>query len=300
MKPLTALLFLFLLVSGAPAADYSGMVQMPDRGTYLVVHDTKTGPEPPWVSRIGVLSLSPRGELAYQSLPITDWGAGEEQPNDLESCCPIPGRPDEYLIAESGYYQGRFGRLFRIRVTRLPGSVLYHGQVLGVLRPEPLPDAGYTTPGPRQFEGMACLPSGSDLLLVLGRRGGEGEPGALSWGRLDLEPMAFEPLGEEPLSFSSSVRACADLLFFEGRLWSVASRDPGDLGPFWSAVYPAGTFRFDGSRADFESAEARAAWRLDGLKVEALAECDLPDSPLCIGTDDEDYGGVWRPLPQRR
>jgi|GEM_PF-4849979 len=39
------------------------------------------------------------------------------------------------------------------------------------------------------------------------------------------------------------------------------------------------------------------AWRLDGLKVEVLAgPAAIPGSVLSIATDDEHYGGVWRPL----
>ena len=42
----------------------------------------------------------------------------------------------------------------------------------------------------------------------------------------------------------------------------------------------------------------RVVWRVDGLKVEALAASIIANTSLCFATDDEHYGAVWRPLGQ--
>ncbi|GEM_PF-2387517 len=38
------------------------------------------------------------------------------------------------------------------------------------------------------------------------------------------------------------------------------------------------------------------AYRVDGFKVEAIARGAVDQSLLTIGTDDERFGGTWRPL----
>ena len=179
MKTFLRCLLFGLLAASATLADpigfeISGMASLPGGRAFLTVLDTKTGPEPPWSTRAGVLRVSDEGVLVYQPFAITDWGHGEELPNDLEACCPIPGRPGEYLMAESGYYKGRFGRIFHIRLAAVEGSALYTGKVLGHFKPDPKSEPEYTTPGPRQFEGIACLQQGERWVVILGRRGGDG------------------------------------------------------------------------------------------------------------------------------
>ncbi|MGE4202393.1 MAG: hypothetical protein AB7J86_17215 [Vulcanimicrobiota bacterium] len=282
------------LLSGlawAQAPDYSGMAEMPGRFTYFVVHDTKAGVEPPWAARVGVLRLSKDGKPNYQSLNITNWGPGQELPNDIECCCPLPGRAGEFLVAESGYYHGRFGRIFRLRVQRVPGSELYFGEVLGHFQFDQ-PGADGDTEDARQLEGIACIEQDGQLILVLGRRGGNGQPGELIWGPLALDPMRFGPTQVRALDLGDHrLRACSDLLWHRGELLCVASYDPGNLGPFQSFVYSLG-------KRDWQ-VDPQRLWVLDGLKVEALAPCSLPGSELCVGTDDEDYQGIWRPLGER-
>ena len=65
-------------------------------------------------------------------------------------------------------------------------------------------------------------------------------------------------------------------------------------------------------RADFEnrcsqdnrdvaecSIVAEKMFQLDGLKVEALGSCPLEDCILSVGTDDENYDGIWRGLVKK-
>ena len=311
-------LCLYLALAGLTASpslsdpiyfEISGMAALPGGHAFLTVLDTKTGPEPPWSTRAGVLRVSDDGVLVYQPFAITNWGHGEELPNDFEACCAIPGRPNEYLLAESGYYKGRFGRVFHLRLDPVEGSALYTGKVLGSFRPEPKPTPDFTTPGPRQFEGIACLKNDERWVVILGRRGGDGSAGGLFWGDLTFPNLTFQPTKE--VSFDSlpetlGLRGCADFLLIErdGRqaLVRVATSDPADFGPFYSLICETGEFSFreDGTLHYQVSSDPVVWWQLDGLKVEALAPCQLGQASYCIGTDDEVFGGAWRPLPPPR
>lgn len=295
------LLLLGLLMLAAPAhaqsgpSEYSGMARFGD-GALLVVSDAKGDSSHP---RLGILTLAGK-RPALLPVAVDDWKG--DPSSDLEACCPVPGTPDEFLLAESGWFKGRFGRIFRVRLAHDPARG-WAATVLSSFQPFPMPEGG-TTPGEDQVEGMAALPAPGGPLLVLGQRGGPGKPGRLVWGHLG--PAGFERRGEREFSLQGLIpeaRSCGDLQIVPAGgdagwdVYSVASTDPGDLGPFRSAVARIGRFR--GERPVFEPLEPQVRWELDGLKVESLAPtpAGVEDSPFCIGTDDEVYGGLWRPLP---
>ena len=132
------------------------------------------------------------------------------------------------------------------------------------------------------------------LLVLLGERNAVSNQGKLH--RLLLDLSDYSVTAEEPLLFdlpplpkNPGLRVCSDLFHAGGALWVSAAVDPGDDGPFVSYIY----------RVDLKSKRAEApAWRLDGLKVEALGVAVVPGSALSVATDDEYYGGIWRPLPK--
>ena len=97
----------------------------------------------------------------------------------------------------------------------------------------------------------------------------------------------------------AETRDCSDLfLGSDGAIWAAAATDRGDLGPFQSVVFRLA--RFDKKRGVVEPekvAPAKETWVLDGLKVEAIGGTPEAEQPQCVATDDEDLGGVWRPLP---
>lgn len=291
----------WLAFTAAPAlaqgpAEFSGMARFgPHR--LLVVSDAKADSSE---ARLGILSLAGK---TPRMLPVEveDWGDGRA--SDLEACCPVPGTDDEFLLAESGWWKGHGGRLFRMKLTHHPDRG-WTGQVLSVCRPLPMP-AGGSTPSALQIEGIGAIrdPQGR-LFVVLGLRGGPEGPGSLVWGHLDQE--AFTLAGQRDFSTHSEIsdsRSCADLqLLEEGgsfRVLTVAATDPDDRGPFRSAVLEVGRFTPRANGFDFQKTANRVLWRLEGLKVEALAPTPevLEGSQFCVGTDDEFYGGIFRPLP---
>lgn len=291
----------WLAFAAAPAlaqgpAEFSGMARFgPHR--LLVISDAKAdSPE----ARLGILSLAGKSPRMLP-VEVEDWGDGRA--SDLEACCPVPGTDDEFLLAESGWWKGRGGRLFRVKLAHHPDRG-WTGRLLSVCQPLPVPAEG-STPSPLQVEGIGAVvdPQGR-LFVVLGLRGGPEGPGSLIWGTWDQE--AFVQAGQCDVSTHAEVatsRSCADLqLVPEGdayRVLTVASTDPSDQGPFRSAIVEVGRFLPRAEGFAFQKSPNRVLWRLEGLKVEALAPTPeaLEGSQFCIGTDDESYGGIFRPLP---
>jgi hypothetical protein len=77
--------------------------------TYWVVYDVKSHKDG---VRLGLIKLT--GETIDVFLfEIDSWGE-EGISSDLESICAVPGKSNEFLIAESGNWQGALGRMFHI------------------------------------------------------------------------------------------------------------------------------------------------------------------------------------------
>lgn len=302
--------FLTMETDGSPSparglpADASGLAPLGER-TLLVVHDTKT--DRPLAPRVGILDFDRVDEerpFTYRSVDVA-WKPPHEPSNDLEAACAMPGRPLEFLLAESGPdREGRPGRLFHLEVKEEDGS--WRGFVR---RTFTLPQT--SGGGPLDYiEGLGCIEDGEGRVRVyLCERGSNGRPARLRWttipsdprsdgGRLVLpEEAQLELLPpSEGWHDPSKVRTCSDLyLDPDRRLWISAAEDPDvDGGPFRSVVYEAGLLPADGGTP--ELAGRREVARLDGLKVEALGPGILSSADLSVATDDEAYGGVWRPV----
>lgn len=276
----------------SPAATpigYSGMARI-DQATFVVVHDTKARYAG---ARLGTLTVLPKKAPAYTPVEV-DWGP--DPANDLEAIYALPGRDREFLAMESGYHDGKFGRIFHLAVTGDANNG-WRATVAGTI---PLPA------DTDDLEGLACVTSNTGLLVLLGERGGsERNPRAkIRLCRLDLTAHRLELVGEQNLAPPTSitagqtgVRGCADLYIDErNQLWSVATQDLGDEGPFRSVVYQAGTVDPAAAEPLQILPETTAMWTLDGIKVEALSASAIENSALSIATDDESYDGIWRPL----
>ena len=80
------------------------------------------------------------------------------------------------------------------------------------------------------------------------------------------------------------------------QLWCVATEDAGDGGPFRSVIYRVATVDPDSADLVQLIANPTAEWVCEGVKVEALGAPLTDAEGLTIGTDDEDYPGMFRPL----
>lgn len=283
------------------ARDYSGMAQLDSRA-FLVVHDTKFAKDGP---RIGIIRVTGGRSPYYERLKVESWNDSEGRSNDLESVCAVPGHPGEFLAAESGYRNGNYGRIFHIRVR---GTTV---RVLDVLKLPLLADNDANHVGD-QFEGMICARHpGGGILVIMGERGGSElyKNGVLRWGWLDLATgtLTWTSAGlkgktvHAPGAWIDPVtkRDIGDLhLDGDGTIWASATQDPGDYGPFRSVVYKLAAITGDVDDPIGLLKDTKASWVLDGFKVEGLSGAPAGDSgsPLSIATDDEELGGIWRPL----
>ena len=282
-------------VTQGSATGWGGMASLGD-GRYLIVHDNKANEPGTRLSTFDPATSRP--QALSQPVALIDWHHPQGISNDLESVCALPGHPGEVLAAESGYYKGQYGRIFHLKVV---------GQTAEILRTHALPrDAAGEKPA--NYEGLVCqqLADGRTLLILGERGGGAPRPqGSLRAGWLDAEGNAVR-WAEQSLpvraagtwSTDYQVRDIADLaLEADGTLWSVATIDPGDQGPFRSMIWRVGTV--DGSKAQpIELLPAAVGWTLEGLKVEAITtpEPTMKGVRLIMATDDEDYGAAWRTL----
>lgn len=273
----------------------SGMAQM-DTDRYLTVQDKKISNPG---DRLGVLQVYADKAPRFQPLTVSNWPEAQMS-NDLESVCALPGRPNEFLIAESGSWQGEFGRLFHIQ--------LLQTSYARVLASYPLPVTADNGPQQKgdQFEGLVCAQKAANrYLLVLGERGGEQKRGALVHGDFDIaagqiqwSPTRLPVLAPQPDQAEPFQRDIAELYLESNVLWASAVREAGPAGPFSSFIYQVALIDPQAAEPVQLLRESRIYWQIDGLKVEGLAAPSplLPGSSLAIGSEDEKLGGIWRSL----
>lgn len=273
----------------------SAMAQI-DADRYLLVQDKKIS-EPG--ERLGILQVFADKAPKYQAIPVSNWPHSQSG-NDLEAVCALPGRPNEFLLAESGSWQGEFGRLFHIQ--------LIQQNYAKVLATYPLPIQQDSHPGHSgdQFEGLACVQKAANrYLVILGERGGEQKRGSLQTGDFDIaanqvlwsdERLSVIPPQPDP--GEPYQRDIAALYLESNVLWASAVREAGPAGPFSSFIYQVALVDAQAPQPIQLIGGSKIYWQLDGLKVEGLAAPSplLPGSSLAIGSEDEKLGGVWRAL----
>lgn len=166
---------------------YSDVVYL-EGSTYVVVFDTKGHEDE---ARIGLLTLEEEAMPLLVGLTGIDWGDPRSRASDLEAICAVPGRAGEFLALESGPWEGRPGRIFRLRVTPKSAVVLgaddmptlapndlgpFHSVVYAVAQVEstadapigviPVPGVSWEIAG-HKVEGVAAPPPSSRYALIL-------------------------------------------------------------------------------------------------------------------------------------
>jgi hypothetical protein len=281
----------------------SGMEQI-SPNSYLAVYDIKVHKKGPRVGLITITEATESFEVA--PIEVKTWEA-EGPSSDLESVCKIPDRPNEFLLAESGNWQGKFGRVFHIKldISKLSAQVIGSFKIPMIHKN----DKGLTGD---QYEAMTCLPyDGNQKILLLGERGGSDKNpnGIVRWGILDLDKHQFQMDGKGKKGISidapgnwtnpSSKRDITDFhIDNEGFIWSAASEDNGDLGPFYSVIYQLGKINKHSTTQPIEVFEEIKIWKgVPGFKIEAVSGPSKGiKANLSFGTEDEIYGGVWRAI----
>jgi hypothetical protein len=166
-------------------------------------------------------------------------------------------------------------------------------------------DTAATSP---QTEVYPAPPSPERVLrVILGEAGGDVPYAAASadYADLDLSTYKLGSVSKRDLAYSSYncistgspwMRYCTDLYIdAKNQLWVSATIAAGTTGPYRSVIYFAGEVVSDPYFPGHNYGSM--TWSVDGLKVEAISKACLPNSVLSVASDDDAFGGVWRPLP---
>ncbi|MFI7102364.1 hypothetical protein ACIBK8_23760 [Streptomyces sp. NPDC050161] len=215
-----------------------------------------------------------RPGAAPQARPVT-WSG--EQPVDLEALDAVPGHTHEYVALASD------GTAYRIR---------RDGDTATVVDSFALP--GTSSKG--NYESFALSAVDGRLLAVWADRGEDDDPGVLTAAEWNPDTHDFGKRDSADLRVpfpTENVRHVSDLkIAADGTLTVSSASDPGDDGPFDSALYRAGKVSFTGGHdaaLDVPATPERIA-TFSGHKIEALA-CVPGSATGVLGTDDENGGG---------
>mgnify|MGYP005842075199 CR=1 FL=1 len=239
----------------------------PDRTELLAVHDNKKPGEP----RLAVITVAADG-VDYR--PVA-WPTGTPEPIDLEAVAAVPGREGSFVALASE------GRAYHLAIA---------GDQVAVVGEFALP----ATVNKPNYEGLALLPLGDALYVVWGHRGSDKHPGRLNWATLDLaKGKVGEPAGADirvPWP-TAEVRHISDLrLDGNATVWVTAASDPGDDGPYTSAVYAIGSL----AGGKFAPNPSPVRLGIVRRKIEAMELVPGPRGGVILGTDDENAGGWLR------
>ncbi len=275
--------------------DISGLAWI-EQDTFLAVHDAKN-PEENSRPRVSIISLprTPEG-IQWKSLEI-DWPLPLKESSDLESIARIPGT-SLFLLVESGessYNGQRFGRIFLVELKDEKPIIRSFTQLPTITK---------------NIEGSAVFRSGDRLAFVCAERGDHQVSTKLFWADLKLEPFElgkFQQTYFKPGKFTGKNKRPVSAIEIDkqGHVFVASAYDSDDdNGPFTSVIWRAGRILADRTgkfRINLLSSPVELA-RLDGLKVESLAirQRERAAQELFAGTDDENYGGVIRLIPNQR
>ncbi|UUV31759.1 hypothetical protein NQK81_44695 [Amycolatopsis roodepoortensis] len=204
-----------------------------------------------------------------------DWPG--ELPVDLEAAEPVPGKNGEFVaLASDGN-----GFHFALKDRRL--------KVLGTFQvPKGDPEDNY--------EGFALKKVNDRLFAVWADRGQDARPATLYSAEFSVSKLSFKKPKSIPFRVTypaTHVRHTSDVeITADDRVLISAASDPGDEGPFDSAVYEAGVLRSDGSIA--LSPVPVKIGDFPGHKIEAMTCLSRSCGSLLYGTDDEAAGGRLR------
>ncbi len=275
---------------GAVLPGVSGLAWVED-DLFLAVHDAKRNQKQSAWPRVSLVRLPRSANKGVSWEPLGLEFPGEAGPaNDLESAARLPGGRG-FLFAESGPRGGFDPRIF---------LAVYGEGGLRIKSSAPWPEKI------ENVEAIAVGEAGGELVFLYAERTEGGSSTEIRWAGLALDPLGFGPFrgvtyqgaggAEKNTRLVSALAVDGD-----GFIYAASAGDTGDDGgPFKSAVRRIGRVTADENGSPVvELDEGKSIANLDGLKVEAIAVREAAEGgrQLFAGTDDENYGGVIRPLP---
>lgn len=248
-----------------------------DDDLFLAVLDGRK-PEHP---RLAVLNWK-KGQKPVLS-PL-DWCDKSTFPVDMEAIAKIPNQK-EYLLLESK------GAVTRIQMEE--------NNSCKITAQFDLPNLTADT----NMEGMALHCVAENCLLTWAERGDDKTPAKLSWARFDVQENKLDAPDGKAFEFKASypvqnLRSIADIAIDgKGQVWVAATSDPGDEGPFTSAIYNLGTFAANENHFKFSPAKEIkpvVRYEAENVKIEGLV---VTPAGLLMAAENENLGGKVAILP---
>ncbi|MGH2414078.1 MAG: hypothetical protein ACRDEA_10380 [Microcystaceae cyanobacterium] len=268
--------------------DISGLAWI-ENDTFIAVHDAKN-PKNSDRPRVSLMWLSKSSEgILWQPVSL-NWPEPLGLGSDLESIARIPNS-QYFLLAESGDKK----QFFRIFLTE------YRQHQLAIKSFIEWPISV------ENVEGTAVARIGKNLIFLYAERADSQSSTKIRWATLTLQPLKIGSFQEvtviNPELSQSNVRPVSAMeVDSEGRLYIASAFDPNiDNGPFRSSIWQIGEIKLaENSKPQvILSEKPQHLATLDGFKVEGITVREKANGQgeIFIGTDDENYGGVLRPLP---
>ncbi len=261
-------------VRGGILFGISGMALMQQQShemKFLIVHDNKGKDE----GRLAVITIKGEAQPEYVALA---WPGNAELPSDLEAIASIPGSINAFMALTSS------GKVYHIRFN--------DNKTISVLKVFTLPGITAQT----NLEGFTLQEIDGNLLAVWAHRGAGAEAATIYWGKLNLNTYQINQTSSAnlkvPFPTGVNVRHISDLKVDKaGILFIVAASDPGNDGPFESAVYAAGAFAVGRNAIAFRSnPDLVPLYHYNYHKIEAIELIPGAAGGVIFGTDDENMG----------
>ena len=259
----------WVFISDKRELSISGIATTTSEDTYLVVHDNKKKGQ----LRAGLVNLSADSLYSGLGWPVKDL------PIDLEALTNISGMKDQYIAMGSWgfcYWLAldlNTNRLNLIKEFRIPGSG-----------------------PPLNLESLVLWFAGDSWYIAWAHRGSVEEPSILFWGLIDIfsENISIQVIDsvlvEVPWPIMAKRNMSDMVMDNNGNLWTSATSDPGDDGPYKSGIYKIGKFQKQNDKMEFLIADSfPKQFVFQRNKVEALT---IAGNKMVFATDDENLGAA--------
>jgi hypothetical protein len=247
-------------VGSGSTANVSGIA--PTGSGWIIVRDNKKATQ----NHVALLDQNARvTPLAWPGAP----------PSDLESVDAVPGTSNQYVVVNSAG----------------------HGWLLTISGDTITVDREFSLPGTlRQIEGFALTSVDGSTVAVWASRGSATQPARFKAATFNPGTAAFGPMSSGKVSVpypTAHAREVTGLTVADGRVLVSSASDPGNLGPFTSAVYDVGTLEdiWGSGKPALRLKTPVELGRYDGHKVEGVA---CGHGVGILGSDDERLGGAVR------
>jgi hypothetical protein len=242
-----------------------------DATLFLVVHDNKKAGN----TKLALVKL--RGDRSAQYWPLK-WLTDQPEPVDLEGLTTIPDS-NTFMAMSSR------GEIYHLQLDQEKKTV-------SVLQVFSWPNI----PANSNFEGFLLKNFNGVLVAIATDRGDGRKPATIHWGIFD--PVTYQIIPQGNINWQvpwpqGTVRHISDLKVDDtGVIFITAANDPGDDGPFQSAVYLAGVLEIIDQQINLRiNPSPVMIYRFDQYKVEALELIPGIYGGLVFGSDDEKAGG---------